>query len=718
MNAVTKTKGTRFMPDLNEDLSKRESVRKQLLDHYKDVVQGFQDQVSRADETLDYWDVYNCKINGNQFYNGNSSIYVPIVKEAVDARKTRFCNQIFPMGGRTVECTTEDGDTPYAHQALLEHYVRMSDLRQKIMPALLKQGDIEGQYTVYITWNKTTRNVTRRVKKGIKVAGLEIEAAGEVEDIEEEKISDSYPDVQIIADTDFLVLPATADNIPEAIEKGGSVTIAQRMTRREVKDKIKEGVFNKEVGELFLKGFGAGENTLLRNTKKEMASEAGIKVSGGKKFALIFQSWKRIKIGKEHRLCVSYYGNGSTILGSTLNPNWNDRVPVLSVPLNKTAGVFKGISPVKAVAGIQYAANDAVNEGMDSATYSLLPIVMTDPEKNPRVGTMVMNLAAIWETNPNDTKFVTFPQLWRDAFEIVSSCKNEIFQALSVNPAMIPSGNNTKKKNQAEMANEQQVDLLTTADAVTIVQEGILNPMLEMWFEMDHQYRDEDITVRQFGEMGIRAGMEKIEPIQWNNRYHFKWLGVEAARNAQQLQQQIAYMNVLRGIPPQMYPGRTLDMTPLIENGVASVFGPSLAPRIFKDMRSQISVDPEMENMLMDEGFRVEVHLMDDDKLHIQKHMEDIKEKGDTTNDKREHVMAHQAQMAKKQDMMMQKQMQTAAAARGQPGTPGGPPRKPGIAGLPRPGSQAAPATGAAKQPPGAVHRDNMVGPGIMPRKM
>jgi len=33
-------------------------------------------------------------------------------------------------------------------------------------------------------------------------------------------------------------------------------------------------------------------------------------------------------------------------------------------------------------------ADDAVNEGMDSATYSLLPIIMTDPAKNPKVNTM------------------------------------------------------------------------------------------------------------------------------------------------------------------------------------------------------------------------------------------------------------------------------------------------------------------------------------------
>jgi hypothetical protein len=48
------------------------------------------------------------------------------------------------------------------------------------------------------------------------------------------------------------------------------------------------------------------------------------------------------------------------------------------------------------------------------------------------------------------------------------ACQTQIFQTLGVNPAMMPqSPAATTKRNQAEIANEQAVDLLTTADAVT-----------------------------------------------------------------------------------------------------------------------------------------------------------------------------------------------------------------------------------------------------------
>ena len=53
----------------------------------------------------------------------------------------------------------------------------------------------------------------------------------------------------------------------------------------------------------------------------------------------------------------------------------------------------------------------AINEAADYAAYALMPIVMTDPAKNPRVGSMVLSLAAVWETSPQDTQFAQFPAL-------------------------------------------------------------------------------------------------------------------------------------------------------------------------------------------------------------------------------------------------------------------------------------------------------------------
>ena len=401
------------------------------------------------------------------------------------------------------------------------------------------------------------------------------------------------------------------------------------------------------------------------------------------------------------RLVRIYYAGENQILSVRLNPYWCDKVPVLSCAVEKVEGSFKGHSKVKFVDTLQYAANDALNEGMDAAAYALMPIVMTDPQKNPRTGSMVLNVAAIWETSPNDTKFANFPPLWKDAFTIVSQAKDQIFQTLGVNPAMLPQQMMApgKKPNQAAIANEQQIDLLTTADAVTNVEIEILTPLLQWFVALDHQYRDEKMTVRAFGEMGMQVEMEEIEPVQMDRRFEFRWFGVEAARSAQQMQQKMAGINVLRSLPPQAYPGYELNLAPVISQFIEDLFGPRTAPRVFTDIRHKLTLQPEFENQLLEAGYPLLVNPMDDDAAHMQAHMKEFQTHGDLHGTVREHMMRHQMQMQQKQQAMM---MQQQAALQGAGAQLSGP-RRGAVPGTPR-----------TQGPPGMIHNDRM--PLSMPR--
>src|SRR5215469_1659362 len=225
-----------------KDISKKPKIRDELLKIFKDVEKGFQDQWERANDQLDYWDVYNCKLSSKQFYSGNARIFVPIVKNAIDARKTRFTNQIFPQSGRYVEAISEDGTRPDHICALLEHYIRKAHLRTKVMPALMKGGDIEGQYNVLVSWNKRKRHVTwRTTTKPEMDEGMQNPAAEEVETIQEDEVEAACPEVEVIPDSDLLVMPATADTLDEAVrDMGGSVTIIRRLGKSAIRRLIKE----------------------------------------------------------------------------------------------------------------------------------------------------------------------------------------------------------------------------------------------------------------------------------------------------------------------------------------------------------------------------------------------------------------------------------------------------------------------------------------------
>jgi len=721
----------------SDDLSTRPAIRDELLEVFADVSRGFEDQWERTNKQLDYWNLFNCLPVDKQVYDGNAKLFVPLVQDAVNARKTRFVNQIFPQAGRCVEVTSSDGEIPHAIIALQEHYVRRAKLRTKVMPAMVKNGDIEGQYNIYVSWEDNSYRVTKRKETKPKISGYTVGEAAPIDDRESDEMYDAGPTVEVVPDSDVLVLPVTADTIDEAIQWGGSVTIIRRWTKARIKKAIADGEVNEDAGQTLLKSMTkVAADQAKKDAKKQHVDAAGIMYEP-QLIAQVYETWCRLEVDGDDRLCRSFYGGEDNILGCTLTPYWYERVPLISHPVEKVSGVFKGISKVEPVASIQVYANDIINEAADSATYAMLPIIMTDPNQNPRINSMVIDLGAIWETSPEHTQFAKFPELWKDGLEIVGSLRGQVFQTLGVNPSMITSQMGKAKNNQAEVAQEQLVDILTTADAVTVIEQGVLNEMLTWFLWLDHQFRDDDIIVKAFGTMGLKAKMESVPPIQMENRYDFKWYGVEAARNAQNIQQMIAAMNVIRGIPPQLYPGRMMDLVPLIERLCEDAFGPRLAPLIFKDVRDLLSIETTVENQLLREGFDLAVNPTDNDQQHIQDHLTDMQADPDKDahGTYRAHLVKHQQQMQQKMAAITQGAQPGGQGGQpqqgsGWPGAPGGqmqPPQPtPGMAGtprigmMPRPGAMPAGPNANPQAPTGSIPRDAMPRAGAvpMPRRM
>jgi len=698
----------------SDELCHDEKIADKVRDIMKDVSKGFQNQWDRGNDQLDYWDIYDCVLGGRQAYAGNSQIYLPIVYQAVEARVTRFVNQIFPRSGRNVDCISSD-EKPYDIMSLLEHYIRKTKLRSQVMPALMRNGDIEGQYNIYVGWENMSRHVVIRAKEEIDVEGEKVAIDDEEDDenIEEVETFHMQPTIEVLADADVLVLPHTANSVGEALAKGGSATIIRRWSKSRLQQAIDDEEIDEEVGEDLMEQMGRKDDAGSPQPNKKHVDAAGISGGEGAKELTLYETWSYLKVEDKRRLCRIYFAGGEKddIASVKRNPYWNDKCPLLSAPLKKVSNVFKGKSVVKPTCDLQYAANDTVNEAMDSAAYALMPIVMTDPSKNPRVGSMVLNLAAIWETNPNDTKFAQFPQLWKDGLAIVAGLKTEIFQILSVSPAQMPQSTGGKsKRNQAEIALEQQVDILSTADVCTNIEDEILSPLLRWFTDLDYQYRDKPLTVKQYGQMGIRAAMQEIPPLQNSRRFEFRWFGVEAARNAQMQQIQVSALNVVKGIPPDQYKGYELNAVPVILQILENAFGPRIAPEIFKDLKSKLSLDAVTENDFLVEGLALPVHELDDDQQHMQEHIQALRQ-GDPTGAVREHMMMHREQMNKKMQMAAQS---IQGMQRGAPGSPGG--AGPGAAGTPRGGAQPGAARGG-QQPPGAIHQDRMQDPGAAPRR-
>src|ERR1700677_1228537 len=675
---------------------------------YPKIQKCYENKQQQSDRVEEAWNIYNAIPDENQQYSGNSQCYVPVVRDCINARCKRTLATLFPANYKHVDAVGPANVTPYPTLALLEHYIRKTNLKD-IVRADMLSGDVTGQWCLYVDWMRTTRRITELVKKppilSDEETGVEAEdiTVDEEWDIEEKEIIDEMPDITPIAVDDLAVYPPTVNDL----EKATATAIRLRLTKESVQQFIDENVFvgwnAKEIMDNLNEPDGGRQK---RVPNKRRTADAGVRTEGTYKYALIYEVHANLELeeGRGKEPCFIYYAGPEVILGIIRNPFWSKKRPIISVPVERIQGTIYGISRVEPVKYLQWNLNDYWNMGQDSAQYALLPIVMTDPLSNPNYQSMVMGLAAVWLTNPKTTSFSQFPAIYKDAVGLCNAIKSQIQESMDVNDAMLgkaPPG----KKNQAQAAAQAQSQESNIIDHAKRYEGVMLNPLLERMFELDRQFRTKELTVVTMGEVGARAKQEEIPVQAFSERYFFRWCGTAYQTGMQRMLQMIAWMNVLRGVPPQQLDGRRLNVGPILEMGTEQIFGPEVAPRILIDERNLYHVEPSDENLMMHNGMPAEVHPADDDKPHITEHIHGAQLTGDPHGLFRAHIQTHQ-------QAMQQKMQQAQGPQPGQQGAPGG--AGPGIAGTPRPGAQ--PGQPRPQGPPGMVHPDQMADPQAGPR--
>ena len=701
-------------------LGRRDSAcRKWLVPKIRAMVEAIEAQASRSDDLDNWWNIYNCEIDDNQFYNGNAQIYVPIIRDAINARVTRHGNQLFPNTGRYIDCTASDGKEPVDQMALVNHYIREMQLESQIVRPLLRNGDIEGHYHLYVDWIETRRQLVSRETRGPIDPGTGVELPGqEIETIREEDVTVGRPAAQVLHDSDVVVWPATADTLDQAFSAGGGCVIVRRWSKTTQERLIEAGEI--EEGDEDGDGNAVVQESLtgLKDLPKQLAKAIGVRAKGP--HCIMLEAWLLVPLGPkgnfsrdgEPRLCRLWWDLERQPRGLKRNPFWNDRCPLLSYPLEKTAGLFKGKSLVEPLAQIQYEANDAANERADADHYGAMPIIARKPTEGN--APLILNLAAIWDVAPGDVQFMAFPDLSQRANARIMAAISIIQTSLGVNPAMIPgqTGRPGTRRNQAEIAMEQAVDLLTVSEAVK-VPTVLLTDLVQWIVDLDHQFRDRDIMVRRFGELGVMAEMETVPPLRNRSQYWFAWAGAEQTRQNVAMQQQgTALLNVSGNMAQQlMQEGYQLRVGPALEMAFTNVFGPLVGSRMLLDRRHQLAMHSEPENEMLADGFDVPVHPLDDDQAHIQSHRQAMLQTGDPHGLIRAHIQAHLVQMRGKAAAMVAQQMQQALPPPAA-GAPAGPTR-------PQPGGQPA-GPRLMRGPPGMVRPDNLPQAGAltMPRRM
>ena len=706
----TGEKVANFADDEGSDLYK------EALGLYSAIQAAFEGKHEQSDWIEEYWNIYQCKEDTNQQYTGNSRCYIPAVRDAINARAKRALKQLFPMPHRHIEALGADGETPFAQLALLEHDIRAMGLKE-IVRSDLVAGDVTGQWNLYIDWLRSYRRITELVKRNpslvevgenMKESAVDLVDPGEEEEATEDRdVLTEGPVVVDFATEDLAVVPPTENDL----ERAKSVTLRLRLSKDRVREMVEEGVFVLRENETVEQAWESLEKeanldaTMDKKVPpKARASAAGVKTNGSYKYLLVYETTARLQFeeeteegGKEkvRRLAYVYFASQQRILGIIKAPQWGGKRPVISAPVERVKGSFFGTSKIAPVKFLQWNLNDFWNMGQDSAMYSLLPIWAADPEKNPNWASMVMGLAAVWPIAPDAIKPLTQPQLYKDSYQICDGIKRQIWESMDVNEMMMgrmPAG----RKNNGMMNAFQQDQMMNIMDHAERYEEVMLTPLAERLHEYERQFRTTTLLVEQRGEIGQKVKMTEVKPEQLDQRYQYRWCGTSIISSMQLMQQRIAAMNVLRGIPPQQLNGRKLDLTPILEKFVESLFGPETAPHILIDERNLYTVPPDVENVIMHNNMPVAVHQADDDQQHIVSHASAAQLTGDPQGRLRAHLAMHQMALQAKQQIQM--------GAPGAPGVPGG--AGPGVPGTPRAGASPAGPRSVAQNPPGLPGAD------------
>src|SRR6266576_91997 len=363
------------IPELSrdEELCQDLAIQEAMADIYKDIVTGLDAHAERADNAMDNWDMWNCRLGNQQTYNGASQAYLPLVHDAMEARKTRFTGQLFPRSGRFVDVISEDATLPHGLMALLDFYVRKARLRTEVVPALVKSGDAEGQYSVYVSWVKNERHVVWRELKDGMLPDEEIEEIKSSIDIH------AYPHVEVISDSDIMILPVTSTSLEDALNQGGCAVVLRRWTKTKIKQMAEAGEIDSEEGDILCSAMQGDEAMTRKDPAKQHIDAAGIKKDGRGTHVLVYEIWCKLLLDsdfepdspKEKRICRAYMAGVDRLLSCKRNPYWSDKIPLISIPKDKVANVVKGKPALDCVADFQYAGNDAFNMAMDSAQYAL-----------------------------------------------------------------------------------------------------------------------------------------------------------------------------------------------------------------------------------------------------------------------------------------------------------------------------------------------------------
>lgn len=651
------------MRDDTENYASKRAISAKLLDRtWPKIEQFFNDQQAFAENLQQYWAAWACE-ELESMYDGIHDLFLPTVHDAIEAGVKRDMSVVFPTSKVWVGVLGANSDAAVGVQRMTNAHL-INNGFMDTMRLGIRTARITGNIIVYVDWVTEKREIPQLDD----TTGEEFMA---------EELLHEGPIFRAVQTENFIILP-----IMSTIQKAHLVGERRWVSEEDFEDRLEDGyyiadkAFTKELEHF-------GDNPDQKNIFDAKNTGIGVRVTQGIKMIGVVDVFMDVDIGNGKEPCVVTFTR-NRVLRIVKNPFRRGKRPYFAA-VRKDAGTgFFGHGDAQFVKPFNIAANDLINQGLDSATYAVNPIFRVQPDKSPNWKTFLLAPGAMWVGGMVEP--IQIENLAPQAYELVMGLKQQVAETMGLVPP-VPSSTPGRKAPATINAMMQAELQMQEADWIRNLESNVLVPICKFLLELDQDNRQEHIV---FAES--EAEFRVIEPHLVGREFIWEWRGSTQASNPVKIQQVMTALNILSKIPPGALGDKEINIAPLLDYLFGTLLGLPNQDEIIRD--SNISIDPHIENFALMKEVTLPVNKGDNDEQHIQVHSMV------QTQASQLHNQQHVAQMLKKKQAQAQQMMgRTGPGGQGPMVNPPGsqPPNPtPKGSGMPQPGQAPMQGTGGA----------------------
>lgn len=593
-------------------------------------IKGVRDDRQELEEDwLRFHNMWSVEHDDAHLYDGNSKLYIPEVRKAIEAQARQLTDLAFPNDD-FLDCIPGAAGTRAGSeiQKALRHFQIMQAKFPTEYLVFARQLCMLGTSPAYLCWDKQLEAAFASARNP-KTGKIQVT----------KKIIEIYNGPKFITRDLFKWYALNAKK--KDFQEDGCVEF--RAVDREYLDKMEKSdqLYNKE--EVF-----AGMNIAEREEEFEKdiqrAEEMGLRIDSDQGYAgtASLQEEDSDKLGtfkvatvfakvvcpkaalpdedpeKPLPMMIQIY-NDRHVGCLKRNPFWHQRAPfVAGRYIYPNPDEFYGQGIPKATQYQQYELNSKAEQSMDSVTLALNPIAMMDPAHAAQNADFEVEPGAIWWINPQQARLASMPDVSATGYQAVAQMRAQI-QDFSDRAPSLPAQFQGKSRTATQ---SEIIDKALSIDFKTFQRQNetdVLEPVMEMWESLTDQYADESQIILLLGRKSDDWKRMAVSREMYLGNYKYFWkVASDFGNKAMKARQMIDAMKVAGSLPPDAQAQLKFNFAEAYRVLFKDLLGLPDEDRIIPDPFSQPQQDPGVVYKMLKLGMEVEVLPSDDDKAFMQ----------------------------------------------------------------------------------------------------